>query len=316
MDRLERYDPTRRQLRSRSLTVLHGRRRSGKGTLAADLLFYARHSVDYVFSDDSQHRLPEGFVPDRRQHGMSDGTWLADLCAHFPQASDDPTQIPHVSVVHYPGQPGVSQLLLGAAPSWTLQVQTIAQLNVQLRHSIDVLFLCHHPVYHSDLGKLHRAFFADLLDFRTLEALLAEVCQDYRSLVLDRSRRDDPRLFWYKADPSLRSDPRWLVGERVLWPFHRRYCSPSPECDLDQVSDLELYRLCRSQFCNTDLLAKDWLKRHGPALASRVLDATGLCPDVALLIADYLRPDFDQRPRPPQRSDAGLFLYRSNMRNA
>ena len=230
--RLRRFDQGTIPLGT--ITLIQGRRNTGKSTILRSLMYALRDKVDYCVAMTPTHSsadffrtvLPSQFVYDKgidvgvieRALAMQRALVAKGKHRHLLLILDDVSydkvafRSPVIGDAWRNGRHANLTIMLTS--------QAIYDLPCDLRANTDLIFALRDPII-QNRRKLHLAYFGQL-EFDAFARCFAKCTQDYGAIVLNQTvptNTPDECLFWYRAQPTvppftLCSDAVWHRAER------------------------------------------------------------------------------------------------------
>ncbi len=235
-----------------NIILFVGKRGTGKTTLLLDICYHKRRIPDgVVFSGTEESNdtfgavVPETFVfqdwqPDlvkkviarmrdtnrnRKRRGLPKkySFIIVDDCAYDDSFCKDKTlrQI-FMNGRHY-----------GIFFVFTMQYSLA--IHPALRNNIDWVFIMRENIP-ANRKRLFEAYCGQFGDLRTFNAVMDEVTDDYRCLVVRNtgtSNKVEDNIFWYRAQE--RNGKKWKMGSEAYWREH--YASFNPHWESDENDD-------------------------------------------------------------------------------
>jgi hypothetical protein len=237
--KLRKFDPSK--MAAHAVCVMVARRRAGKSSLLADLMYHNRDipaAVVCSASEESNHTFGQ-YVPDSFIYGSFDET-IINRCIgrqqkvmaakEAGQAGLDTRVLLILDDVGYDAKAlrskAINQLFLNGRHhhiSMWASLQDARMLNPCQRANTDYLFFFRDYV---NKERLYKTFFTGILpNFATFSQIFDAVTEDYGCMVLDQTKQSSKItdiIFHYKA--SLR--PPFRFGAPEIWRFHEHNYRP------------------------------------------------------------------------------------------
>lgn len=246
--KLNRFDPAKRGKDGKSaylgfFILLNGKRRSGKTTVAIDLMYHMRDDIDLAIAmcpTSGLNGCLEGIIPHSFQYKHGDPKYILELL-QVQEARKKQGKMKSILLFlddlawdsSFMKSEGFKELLFngrhyGITVIFTVQYCMV--LSQELRMQCDLVVTM---MERSFLGKenLHKQFF-NMMSMREFLKVLIMCTKGYSALILDNQSREEELsqfIFWFVADPNHASQFR--LGSDAMWQLDEFYSTDTPEED-------------------------------------------------------------------------------------
>lgn len=198
--KLRKFDPS--TIRNNCISVVIGKRNTGKSVLARDIVYHKRTLPAGMAS-----RVPELFIFDEFDVGA-----VERLIQRQREMSRRGTPTPVIMVLdncaldkQFTKHKCIRQIFMNGR-HWKISLLLTAQycgdLGPEIRCNIDYVFILRDNIA-SSRERLYRNFFAAIPSFDTFCQLMRAATENHECLVVDNTSRSnnlEDCLYWYKAD--------------------------------------------------------------------------------------------------------------------
>jgi hypothetical protein len=255
MGRLEINQYQGADMKPSRISLVLGKRGTGKTTTLMSLLYQTREHYDYgIVCSPTQSTLDEfrkGPMPDCLLYEAFDPSILARIIAQQKSRQRQNKKMYRIFLVlddiGYDARLFQSRSIamketffnarhLNLTVMFCLQ-HMIGTLPPALRSNVDYLFALRDSSIENQ-KKLHKEFFSSISQFSSFQTIFAECTRDYDSIVLDNTVaasgtiRDS--VHWYKAQVDL---PPWRLCKQWIWDMAARYSIPPNEQKVTEQVD-------------------------------------------------------------------------------
>ena len=231
--RIKKLDPS--SLKPHRISVLLGRRGSGKSVLLRDLLYNCRDRFDYVMAmcptmESSQllkEHLPTSCVYDRYIQTKVDA--LVKLASEVTALGKERSFLVILDDVMYDKgicrTPSFRYLFYNgrhAKITCIILLQYLVDMPPDMRSQVDYVFTMKENTIQNRL-KLYKMFFGVFGTFEDFSAVLDRCTQNYETLVLDNTlQTNSPTdcIFWYKAKLD---NGTFKLGNQLFYKLEEKY---------------------------------------------------------------------------------------------
>lgn len=232
---LKCFDP--QKMKDDAVTLVIGRRRTGKSWIARDILFHKQHlPVGIAMSGTEEGNgfysniIPDSFVynkydPDTLRTVMVRQKKLVHANHPFPNAFvilDDCAYDRKIFL----GDTPLREMFMNGR-HWKLftliTLQWVMDMPPDLRQNIDYVIVLKDNI-RKNLKKLHENFFGIIDDFNQFVEIMRQVTEQHGALVLDNTSDSNDitkMLFWFKARPR-----HFRMGTSEYWRQHNKRYNP------------------------------------------------------------------------------------------
>ena len=237
---LKCFDP--KKMQDDAVTLVIGRRRTGKSWIARDILYHKHHlPVGVVMSGTEEgNGFYKDYVPDSFVFNKFDPEMLRVIMARQRKLVHKKHPYPNAFVVLddcaydkkiFSGATPLREMFMNGR-HWKLftliTLQYVMDMPPDLRQNIDYVIVLKDMIK-KNLKKLHDNFFGMIEDFNQFVEIMKQVTENHGALVLDNtsdSNEITDCLFWYKAHPRT-----FKMGAANFWTEHDKRYNPKHMLD-------------------------------------------------------------------------------------
>lgn len=258
MGRLELREFRSKQMKPSRITMVLGKRGTGKTTTLLSLLCETREQYDYgIICSPTQSTLDEfrkGAMPDCLLYEQFDPSILARIISQQKSRQREKKRMYKLFLVlddiGYDAKLFQSRSVhmkelffnarhLNLTVMFCLQ-HMIGTLPPALRSNVDYLFALRDSSIENQ-KKLHKEFFSSIPQFNSFQRIFSACTKDYDSIVLDNTKAAggtiQDSVHWYHAQLEL--PPGWRMCAQWIWDMAAMYELPSEEQRLTEVDTQE-----------------------------------------------------------------------------
>jgi len=232
---LKSFDP--KKMKDDAVTLVIGRRRTGKSWIARDILYHKQHlPVGIAMSGTEEgNGFYSDYIPDSFVYNKYDPETLRTVMNRQKKLVHNKHPFPNAFVILddcaydrkiFLGDTPLREIFMNGR-HWKLftliTLQWVMDMPPSLRQNIDYVIVLKDNI-RKNLKKLHENFFGIIDDFEQFVTIMRQVTEGHGALVLDNTSDSNDitkMLFWFKARPRT-----FRMGTAEYWRQHNKRYNP------------------------------------------------------------------------------------------
>lgn len=242
---LKSFDP--KKMKDDAVTLVIGRRRTGKSWITRDILYHKQHlPVGIAMSGTEEgNGFYSNYIPDTFVYNKYDPQTLRTVMARQKKLVHGNHPFPNAFVILddcaydrkiFLGDTPLREMFMNGR-HWKLfqiiTLQWVMDMPPDLRQNIDYVIVLKDNIL-KNLKKLHDNFFGIINDFNQFVEIMRQVTEQHGALVLDNTSDSNDitkMLFWFKARPR-----EFKMGTAEYWRQHNKRYNPKHMLEEDPLT--------------------------------------------------------------------------------